>query len=487
MNDVATKTRSGVFLSQTCQRDDLFSLSRYSFSISSFVMVMRWSVLYVYPSRFSELLCAQLLFFVCVVRVAVCVAAFCSFFAKAKRSEKPRHKGKRGQQSCKNKKKEAMRRALSSSLRRIRSTTSEINGAAGSVSSHNHRTLNNANVSSASRCLSGFFNASSIERRRSNGRNAAPYSELQQKRSMSSFFASTSSQKVSLFRSISTSSSSSFDEDDSSSSNGNNNNRIEQGRKTKLSERGIVVEPGSSIAAEGVLGLNNLRDVPGSRKYQKRKGRGIGSGKGKTAGRGHNGQKSRSGGGPRLGFEGGQTPLRLTLPKRGFTNKNQMRFNILNLSEIQRTFENEKNVAFNSKTIGNVVTMKHLLDAGLLDRRTRFGVKLLAGDCKLDEDDDEQEGEYEEGYAESMKPKKVPFTLKLDIEVSRCSETAKALIEKNGGRVTKVHYNRLGLRALLKPHKFPRGLPKPARTPPRLLKHVDREGTLDVEERKAFV
>ena len=382
-----------------------------------------------------------------------------------------------------------MRRALSSSLRRIRSTTSEINGAAGSVSSRNHRTLNNANVSSASQCLSGFFNASSIEQRRSDGRNAAPYSELQQKRSMSSFFASTSSQKVSLFRSISTSSSSSFDEDDSSSSNGNNNNnnRIEQRRKTKLSERGIVVEPGSSIAAEGVLGLNNLRDVPGSRKYQKRKGRGIGSGKGKTAGRGHNGQKSRSGGGPRLGFEGGQTPLRLTLPKRGFTNKNQMRFNILNLSEIQRTFENEKNVAFNSETIGNVVTMKHLLDAGLLDRRTRFGVKLLAGDCKLDEDDDEQEGEYEEGYAESMKPKKVQFTLKLDIEVSRCSETAKALIEKNGGRVTKVHYNRLGLRALLKPHKFPRGLPKPARTPPRLLKHVDREGTLDVEERKAFV
>ena len=104
----------------------------------------------------------------------------------------------------------------------------------------------------------------------------------------------------------------------------------QQQRKTKLSERGIVVEPGSSIAAEGVLGLNNLRDVPGSRKYQKRKGRGIGSGKGKTAGRGHNGQKSRSGGGPRLGFEGGQTPLRLTLPKRGFTNKNQMRFNVLN-------------------------------------------------------------------------------------------------------------------------------------------------------------
>jgi len=442
---------------------------------------MRWLVLCVHARFVLRNLTTKCnYFFFCGVRVACVWLLF--VFLRPNKGAKNRH--------TKKKEREAMRRALSSSLRRIRSTTSEINGAAGSVSSHNHRTLNNANVSSASRCLSGFFNASSIEQRRSDGRNAAPYSELQQKRSMSSFFASTSSQKVSLFRSISTSSSS-FDEDDSSSSNNNNNNnnnnRIEQRRKTKLSERGIVVEPGSSIAAEGVLGLNNLRDVPGSRKYQKRKGRGIGSGKGKTAGRGHNGQKSRSGGGPRLGFEGGQTPLRLTLPKRGFTNKNQMRFNILNLSEIQRTFENEKNVAFNSETIGNVVTMKHLLDAGLLDRRTKFGVKLLAGDCKLDEDDDEQEGEYEEGYAESMKPKKVPFTLKLDIEVSRCSETAKALIEKNGGRVTKVHYNRLGLRALLKPHKFPRGLPKPARTPPRLLKHVDREGTLDVEERKAFV
>ena len=299
---------------------------------------------------------------------------------------------------------------------------------------------------------------------------------------MSSYFASSSS-----------SSSDDDDDDDDDNNdnndikNNNNNNKEEEGRKTKLSERGIVVEPGSSIAAEGVLGLNNLRDVPGSRKYKKRKGRGIGSGKGKTAGRGHNGQKSRSGGGPRLGFEGGQTPLRLTLPKRGFTNKNQMRFNVLNLSEIQRTFENEKNVDFTSGTIGNVVTMKHLLDAGLLDRRTKFGVKLLAGNCKRDEDDNEGNEFDDEDGDGKMNKKKIPFTLKLDIEVSRCSETAKALIEKNGGRVTKVHYNRLGIRALLKPHKFPRGLPKPARTPPRLLKHVDREGTLDLEEREAFV
>ena len=138
-----------------------------------------------------------------------------------------------------------MRRALSSSLRRMRLTTSEIEGATTSTSYHRI-------VPSAARCLSGGFKNS---------------------------FSSSSIEKE------------------------------QQQRKTKLSERGIVVEPGSSIAAEGVLGLNNLRDVPGSRKYQKRKGRGIGSGKGKTAGRGHNGQKSRSGGGPRLGFEGGTNAI----------------------------------------------------------------------------------------------------------------------------------------------------------------------------------
>ena len=374
------------------------------------------------------------------------------------------------------KKHHIMRRALFSSLARRLRGASERESAKSATSHHQHRVDSAATSSRRVRGYSrGFSPSSSIEKqhhqhqhrgtryRNANSRSAS--SELYHGRSVSSYFASSSS----------------------SSSDDNNNKEEEGGRKTKLSERGIVVEPGSSIAAEGVLGLNNLRDVPGSRKYKKRKGRGIGSGKGKTAGRGHNGQKSRSGGGPRLGFEGGQTPLRLTLPKRGFTNKNQMRFNVLNLSEIQRTFENEKNVDFTSGTIGNVVTMKHLLDAGLLDRRTKFGVKLLAGNCKRDEDDNEgNEFDDEDGYGK-MNKKKIPFTLKLDIEVSRCSETAKALIEKNGGRVTKVHYNRLGIRALLKPHKFPRGLPKPARTPPRLLKHVDREGTLDLEERKAFV
>ena len=83
-------------------------------------------------------------------------------------------------------------------------------------------------------------------------------------------------------------------------------------------------------------------------------------------------------------------------------------------------------------------------------------------------------------------PVAATFTARVDVEVSRVSRAARAAIEANGGRVTKVHYNRLGLRALLKPHKFPKGPPKPARTPVYLKKKVDREGALPAPEREAF-
>ena len=99
---------------------------------------------------------------------------------------------------------------------------------------------------------------------------------------------------------------------------------------------GTLVPPGAPVPPEGVLALNNLRDNPGAKHDKVRVGRGRGSGKGKTGGRGHNGQKSRSGGGPRIGFEGGQTPLRLTLPKRGFVNHKRMTFAPLNLHDLQR-------------------------------------------------------------------------------------------------------------------------------------------------------
>ena len=76
--------------------------------------------------------------------------------------------------------------------------------------------------------------------------------------------------------------------------------------------------------------LHELQPVPGARKTRKRVGRGTGSGMGKTSTRGHKGQNARSGGGVRLGFEGGQTPVFRRLPKRGFTNINRVEYNIVN-------------------------------------------------------------------------------------------------------------------------------------------------------------
>ncbi|KAL0410596.1 UNVERIFIED_CONTAM: 50S ribosomal protein L15 [Sesamum latifolium] len=81
---------------------------------------------------------------------------------------------------------------------------------------------------------------------------------------------------------------------------------------------------GGLRAYSSLLALNDLRDNPGARKQKTRKGRGIGSGKGKTAGRGHKGQKAR--GTMKFGFEGGQTPLRRRLPKRGFKNPFSLTF-----------------------------------------------------------------------------------------------------------------------------------------------------------------
>jgi len=80
--------------------------------------------------------------------------------------------------------------------------------------------------------------------------------------------------------------------------------------------------------------LSELKAVPGSRKDRKRVGRGIGSGTGKTSGRGHKGQKSRSGGNPHPWFEGGQMPLYRRLPKRGFTNIFKKEYEIVNLGQL---------------------------------------------------------------------------------------------------------------------------------------------------------
>ncbi|PFJ12908.1 50S ribosomal protein L15 [Bacillus cereus] len=141
--------------------------------------------------------------------------------------------------------------------------------------------------------------------------------------------------------------------------------------------------------------LHELKPAEGSRKVRNRVGRGIGSGNGKTAGKGHKGQNARSGGGVRLGFEGGQTPLFRRLPKRGFTNINRKEFAIVNLSTLNR-FED-----------GTEVTPELLLETGVISK-LNDGVKILAS-----------------GAVEK----------KLTVKAHKFSSTAKEAIEAAGGSV----------------------------------------------------
>ena len=111
--------------------------------------------------------------------------------------------------------------------------------------------------------------------------------------------------------------------------------------------------------------LHELQPVEGSRKERNRVGRGIGSGNGKTSGRGQKGQKARSGGGVRPGFEGGQNPLFRRIPKRGFNNVNRKEFAVVNLNDLNK-FED-----------GTVVSPALLLETKVI-KKGLSGVKVLA-------------------------------------------------------------------------------------------------------------
>lgn len=115
--------------------------------------------------------------------------------------------------------------------------------------------------------------------------------------------------------------------------------------------------------------LNDLRDLPGATTSKKRVGRGLGSGLGKTSGRGQKGQKSRSGVAIK-GFEGGQMPIHMRLPKRGFNNKFAKHFNEVNVGRIQTAIDDKKLDA------SKPVTVQALIDAGVV-RRAHDGVRLL--------------------------------------------------------------------------------------------------------------
>ncbi len=115
--------------------------------------------------------------------------------------------------------------------------------------------------------------------------------------------------------------------------------------------------------------LNELKDKEGATRARKRVGRGIGSGTGKTAGRGHKGQKSRSGVAIK-GFEGGQMPIHMRLPKRGFNNPSRQKYAEVNLASLQKAIDAGK---LDAKS---VITVDELVAAGVV-RRKLDGVRLL--------------------------------------------------------------------------------------------------------------
>ncbi|KAL2456853.1 Ribosomal protein L18e/L15 superfamily protein [Forsythia ovata] len=204
----------------------------------------------------------------------------------------------------------------------------------------------------------------------------------------------------------------------------------------------------SRRAYSSLLALNDLRDNKGARKQKTRKGRGIGSGKGKTAGRGHKGQKAR--GTMKFGFEGGQTPLRRRLPKRGFKNPFSLTFQPVGLGKISKLINAGKIDS------SELITMKTLKDAGAIGKQIRDGVRLMG-----------------RGAEHIQWP--------IHLEVSRVTVRAKAVVEAAGGSVRRVYYNKLGFQALLKPEWFEkkgRLLPKAARPPPKQKDKVDSIGRL---------
>ncbi|QBQ08121.1 50S ribosomal protein L15 [Spiroplasma gladiatoris] len=126
--------------------------------------------------------------------------------------------------------------------------------------------------------------------------------------------------------------------------------------------------------------LHELQSTPGSKKSSTRVGRGMASGKGKTSTRGHKGQNSRSGGGVRPGFEGGQTPLFRRLPKIGFTSLNRKEFVILNLDTIEQLGLSEVNhkTLIEKKFIKSEKTLVKVLGNGKITKAVKIKVNKVS-------------------------------------------------------------------------------------------------------------
>ncbi|NND91728.1 MAG: 50S ribosomal protein L15 [Granulosicoccus sp.] len=143
------------------------------------------------------------------------------------------------------------------------------------------------------------------------------------------------------------------------------------------------------------MSLNNLKPAAGSRKVANRVGRGIGSGNGKTCGRGHKGQKSRSGGWHKVGFEGGQMPIQRRLPKFGFTSRMARQYAEVRLHEL-------------AMIEGGNVTVEALIAAGIVPLQTKTVKVILSGE----------------------------ITTPCTVSGCRVTKGARAAIEKAGGSVT---------------------------------------------------
>ena len=142
--------------------------------------------------------------------------------------------------------------------------------------------------------------------------------------------------------------------------------------------------------------LHELKLAKGARTGERRLGRGIGSGLGKTSGKGNKGQWARSGGGVRIGFEGGQMPLARRLPKRGFDNIWKKQYTVINLGDLEQLED------------GTVVTLEYLLAEGLVSKAQPNGLKVLGNGT---------------------------LTKKLTVKANKFSKSAEAKIKELGGEV----------------------------------------------------
>lgn len=203
----------------------------------------------------------------------------------------------------------------------------------------------------------------------------------------------------------------------------------------------------------GPLALNAMRPNYGAKKNKRRLGQGVGSGRGRTATRGHKGKRARAGNHGFIKNDGGQTRLQKKLPKLGEWRPT-LEYQPIRLSKIERAVKTGR---LPEPSEGRPITVKELFDARLVTLRTRHaGVELVA-----------------DGADRLQSP--------LHLEVQRADLDAIAAVERAGGTIETVYYNRVNLRALLKPHRFeaaPVGRrhgdmrPRPALPPPKLMRDV---------------